>query len=126
MKTHYVKDIRVLSAFQQTIRAMQILILVLRVLAVAFLVLQSITLMRDNASALYIYNRYRKSARFWPCAFNILGLFHSVVLLVCGCGGLCGVGLFFCFFRLAPLAQGFEFQLGLNGRGLVIHTAAFA
>lgn len=31
------------------IRAMQILILVLRVLAVAFLVLQSITLMRDNA-----------------------------------------------------------------------------
>ena len=39
MKTHYVKDIRVLSAFQQTIRAMQILILVLRVLAVAFLVL---------------------------------------------------------------------------------------
>ena len=34
MKTHYVKDIRVLSAFQQTIRAMQILILVLRVLAV--------------------------------------------------------------------------------------------
>lgn len=36
MKTHYVKDIRVLSAFQQTIRAMQILILVLRVLAVAF------------------------------------------------------------------------------------------
>lgn len=46
MKTHYVKDIRVLSAFQQTIRAMQILILVLRVLAVAFLVLQSITLMR--------------------------------------------------------------------------------
>ena len=38
MKTHYVKDIRVLSAFQQTIRAMQILILVLRVLAVAFLV----------------------------------------------------------------------------------------
>ena len=49
VKTHYVKDIRVLSAFQQTIRAMQILILVLRVLAVAFLVLQSITLMRDNA-----------------------------------------------------------------------------
>ena len=46
MKTRYVKDIRVLSAFQQTIRAMQILILVLRV---AFLVLQSITLMRDNA-----------------------------------------------------------------------------
>jgi hypothetical protein len=45
VKTHYVKDIRVLSAF----RAMQILILVLRVLAVAFLVLQSITLMRDNA-----------------------------------------------------------------------------
>ena len=50
MKTHYVKDIRVLSAFQQTIRAMQILILVLRVLAVAFLVLQSITLMRDNVA----------------------------------------------------------------------------
>ena len=49
VKTRYVKDIRVLSAFQQTIRAMQILILVLRVLAVAFLVLQSITLMRDNA-----------------------------------------------------------------------------
>jgi len=49
VKTHYVKDIRVLSAFQQTIRAMHILILVLRVLAVAFLVLQSITLMRDNA-----------------------------------------------------------------------------
>lgn len=48
MKTRYVKDIRVLSAFQQTIRAMQILILVLRVLAVAFLVLQSITLMRET------------------------------------------------------------------------------
>ena len=125
MKTHYVKDIRVLSAFQQTIRAMQILILVLRVLAVAFLVLQSITLMGITHRR-YIYIRYRKSARFWPCALNILGLFHSVVLLVCGCWGFCGARLFLWFFRLAPLAQGFEFQLGLNGRGLVIHAAAFA
>ena len=51
MKTHYVKDIRVLSAFQQTIRAMQILILVLRVLAVVltpvnFLFTQWKTLLR--------------------------------------------------------------------------------
>ena len=50
MKTRYVKDIRVLSAFQQTIRAMQILILVFAGAGGGlFGALQSITLMRDNA-----------------------------------------------------------------------------
>lgn len=49
MKTHYVRDIRVLSSFQQTIRALQILIGALRIFAVAFLVLQSILILRDRA-----------------------------------------------------------------------------
>lgn len=49
MKTNYLKDIKVMSSFKQMIHALSILINVLRVLAVAFLVLQTVTMMRDNA-----------------------------------------------------------------------------
>lgn len=49
MKTSYIKDIKVMSSFKQMINALSILINVLRVLAVAFIVLQTVTMMRDNA-----------------------------------------------------------------------------
>ena len=60
MKTRYVKDIRVLSAFQQTIRAMQILILVLRVLAVAFLVQEKVFIPSLLSLILTIMTLYEK------------------------------------------------------------------
>lgn len=48
MKTSYIGDIKVMSTFRQTIQALNIIINILRVLAVAFIVLQTITIMRDN------------------------------------------------------------------------------